>query len=67
MGSTHGGGFMWILWLVITGAIVLLIIALSKQTRNKRLSARDILDKRLANGEIDDAEYQQKKSMLDKD
>ena len=57
---------MWILWLVITAAIVLLIIGLSKPVRNNRPDAKAILDKRFANGEIDEAEYQQKKAILEK-
>lgn len=67
MGSTHGGGFMWILWLAITAAIVLLIIGLSKQARNNRPDAKDILDRRFANGEIDEAEYNRRKALLEKD
>ena len=66
MGSTHGGGFMWILWLVITAAIVLLIIGLSKRARTNRPDAKEILDRRLANGEIDEAEYNRRKTLLEK-
>jgi len=66
MGSTHGGGFMWILWLVITAAVVLLIIGLSKQTRANRPDAKAILDRRFARGEIDDAEYNRRKALLEK-
>jgi len=58
---------MWILWLTITAAIVLLIIGLSKQVRNKRPSAEEILQQRFARGEIDEAEFNKKKSMLEKD
>ena len=58
---------MWILWLVITAAIILLIIGLSKQVRNNRPDAKAILDKRFAIGEIDEAEYQQKKAALGKE
>jgi len=66
MVSTHGGGFMWILWLVITVAIVFLIIGLSKQARANRLGAKEILDRRFANGEIDEAEYNRRKALLEK-
>jgi len=61
----HEGGFMWVLWLVITAGIVLLIIGLSKNVRNKQLSADEILDRRYANGEIDEAEYKKKKALLE--
>ena len=65
MDEMHGGGFMWVLWLVITGVIILLIIGLSKNVRNNRLSAKEILDRRYAAGEIDEAEYNKKKAMLE--
>lgn len=58
---------MWILWLSITAAIVLLIVVLSKQVRNKRPSAEEILQQRFARGEIDEAEFNKRKSMLEKD
>ena len=56
---------MWILWLLITGGIILLIIGLSKNVRNNQLSARDVLDKRYAAGEVNEAEYNKKKAMLE--
>jgi len=55
---------MWILWLTITAAIVLLIVVLSKQVRNKRPSAEQILEQRFARGEIDEVEFNKKKSAL---
>ena len=65
MDHMNGGGFMWLLWLLITGGIILLMIALSKNVRNNQLSAREILDQRYAKGEIDEAEYQAKKKLLE--
>ena len=65
MDNMGGGGFMWVLWLIITGGIILLMIALSKNVRNNQLSAREILDQRYARGEIDETEYQAKKKLLE--
>lgn len=56
---------MWILWLLITGGIILLIIGLSKKVRNNQLSAQDVLDRRHAAGEIDESEYNKKKALLE--
>lgn len=55
---------MWILWLVITGVIILLIVGLSINTRAKQPSALDILDRRFASGEITEQEYNEKKALL---
>ena len=65
MNEIYIGGIMWILWLLITGGIILLIIGLSKNVRNNQLSARDVLDKRYAAGEVNEAEYNKKKAMLE--
>ncbi len=55
-------GFGWI------GLILLLVVLVYfvkyTQNKNKEPSARDILDKRYANGEIDDEEYKRMKDNL---
>lgn len=38
---------------------------LSKNVAKNRLSAREILDLRYANGEIDEAEYNKRKQLLE--
>lgn len=59
----HGGmGFFWLVPLLVIFALVYMV------NGNKRddLSARDILDKRYASGEIDEEEYKQKRDELKK-
>jgi len=58
---------MWVLWLVITAAIILLIVGLSRQVRNNRPTAEQILQQRFARGEIDEAEFNKRKAMLEKE
>ena len=55
---------MWLLWLTITAVIILLIVGLSKQVRSKRPTAEQILQQRFARGEIDEVEFNKKKSAL---
>jgi len=62
-----GGGFMWLFWVLIILAIVMLIKAggsgASPDTRSE--SPLEILKKRYANGEIDDEEFQRRKKELE--
>jgi putative membrane protein len=57
----HGFG-MWIGWFV--PVLILLIIFYMFQNKSDTLSAKDILDKRYANGEIDDEEYKTKRDAI---
>ena len=56
-----GGGFMWIFWLLILGIIVALVRQLIRSgiggNNSKNDSPADILQRRLASGEIDQDEY----------
>lgn len=52
-------------WLVPIILIVLLMYYLNSDKKDDS-SARDILDKRYANGEIDDNEYKKKRDILEK-
>lgn len=57
---------MFLLWLGISTAIIVLIVVLSKNVRNKQMTPLKKLQMRFANGEIDEAEFNQKKSVLEK-
>ncbi len=65
-GGQHwfGGGFMWILWIVLIAAIFwgAKIMSSSKNKKpDNQKSALDILNDRYANGEIDKKEFEQKR------
>lgn len=62
--TTHGFG-MGIGWLTVLLLIVALIYFLNGNNKENS-SAIDILDKRYANGEIDEEEYKTKKENLKK-
>lgn len=62
-----GGGFMWLFWMV--GLVVLiwalkLIIQGETERRSEGNSPLKILEERLAKGDIDQEEYEQKKRIL---
>lgn len=58
MGMGYGVG--WLVPLLLIATLIYFV------TRNKKndLSARDVLDKRYANGEIDEDEYKRKRDEL---
>ncbi|MDO8454402.1 MAG: SHOCT domain-containing protein [Sulfurimonas sp.] len=57
----HGFG-MWIGWFI--PVLIIFIIFYMFQNKDDNLSAKDILDKRYANGEIDDEEYKKKRDAI---
>lgn len=62
----HGWGFgMGIGWLIPLLFIVILV-SFIKENKKESESARDILDKRYARGEIDEKEYKTKRADLEK-
>lgn len=62
----HGWGFgMGIGWLIPLLFIVILVSYI-KENKKDSESARDILDKRYARGEIDEKEYKTKRADLEK-
>ncbi|MBU0631497.1 SHOCT domain-containing protein [bacterium] len=62
-----GWGFtMGLGWLVFILLIVGAVYFINNSTKNDESSAMDILDKRYANGEIDEEEYTRKKENLSK-
>ena len=63
-----GDGFMWIFWIVLVVVIALLLKQIAGSTnKSKEQDALEVLKQRYAKGEVDEAEYQKKKSMLEKD
>ncbi|MCL7751899.1 SHOCT domain-containing protein [Guyparkeria hydrothermalis] len=61
-----GGGFMWIIWVLLIGVVVWLLFAISRQDRSlESPSPKEILDRRYARGEIDDETYERMKKELD--
>jgi putative membrane protein len=66
-GMGYGGGFMWLFWILLIVAIVWAVKAFTGS--NDRGSKRDktaleILQERYARGEIDQAEFEQKRKDL---
>jgi len=61
------GGFMWLFWLALIGVIVWLVqVAASSRQGSDRcdLSPLQILERRFANGEIDEAEFERRRRVL---
>jgi putative membrane protein len=65
-GAGFGGGFMWIFWILIIFAIVMLIRAAGSNSNSgeHRETPLEILEKRYARGEIDDEEFAHRKQEL---
>lgn len=65
--SFFGGGFMWLFWILIIVAIVLLIRSFvgNNSAHTPPDSAMDILKKRFARGEIDEEEFEKRRSKLE--
>lgn len=61
-----GGGFMWIFWILIIVAIIFLFKAgdSDRGSDGKHETPLEILEKRYANGEIDDEEFRRRKKEL---
>lgn len=63
------GGFMWIFWLLVIAAVILVIISAvnsNSQARNENEeSPLEILKRRYAKGEIDEDEYIQRRKGLE--
>lgn len=67
-GHFFGGGFMWILWLVITVGVFFLIQNIVKgrgQNSYDNETPMDILNKRYARGEIEEEEYNRRRKDLE--
>jgi putative membrane protein len=62
-----GGGFMWIFWILLILITVFLIRSIISNGPSSRPpeSPKDILKRRLANGEISKEEYKQLKNEIE--
>ncbi len=63
-GWSYMMGFGWIGLILLL--VLLVYVVKSTQNKNKEPSAKDILDKRYASGEISDEEYVRMKENLEK-
>ena len=66
MGGMHG--LWWFFWLVLIGVLVFYGWGSpSEKRRHPRESPLDVLQRRLASGEIAAEQYEQRKALLDRD
>ena len=67
IGMEFGGSFMWLFWIVSIFLIVWavkLAVGIGSRQEERGRSALDILKERYAKGEIDQAEFEQKRETL---
>ena len=69
-GMWFGGGFMWIFWILLIVVIVWVIKAATdsgtgNNNSHSEESPLEILKKRYARGEIDEAEYERRRKELE--
>jgi putative membrane protein len=68
MGSGYGGGFMWLIVLVLVGVVIYFLFQVSKSKGSDGSiieTPLDMLKKRYAKGEIDKEEFDRKKKDLE--
>lgn len=70
-GLFFGGGLMWVVWLVLIVGLLYVVKVIVSGSSSENISTNkespiDILDKRLARGEIDIDEYKRRKDELEK-
>ena len=67
-GFGFGGGFMWLLWIAIAVLVVWLVKAgvASNHRPDQDKTPLQILEERLARGEIDEQEFERKRRLLNK-
>jgi putative membrane protein len=65
----HGGGFMWVFWILIIVGIFFLVQNMmrgnSEQSSTNKESPLEILKKRYARGEIEEEEYERRRKELE--
>lgn len=60
--------FWWVFWIILmVGGMSLFEPVSRSQSRNRKSSPLEILQKRYANGELSDDEYEKKKFRLERD
>lgn len=67
-GMFFGGGYMWILWLILLVVVVYVLkdLVVGNSGRSSEDDALEILRQRYARGEIDEQEFEQRKQELQK-
>ncbi len=66
MGFGHGGGYVWIILVILAGVVVYLIMQSKKsQADGDAEKPLDILKKRFARGEITEEQYEEMKKKLE--
>jgi len=68
MGYGYGGGFMWLIVLILVGVVIYFLLQVSKSKGSDGSiieTPLDILKKRYAKGEIDKEEFDRKKKDLE--
>jgi len=68
MGYGYGGGFMWLIGLVLVGAVIYFLLKASKSKGSNGSvmeTPLDILKKRYAKGAIDKEEFDRRKKDLE--
>ncbi|MBU0991534.1 MAG: SHOCT domain-containing protein [Proteobacteria bacterium] len=68
MGCSYGGGFMWLIVLILAGVAIYYLVPILKSKGFDGLrieTSLDILKKRYAKGEIDKEEFDRKKNDLE--
>ena len=68
MGYGYGGGFMWLILLILVGVVIYFLIQTSKSKVSDGSTMEttlDILKKRYAKGEIDKGEFDRMKNDLE--
>ena len=66
MGGMHG--LWWLFWLVLIGVLVFYTWGRpGEQRRRPRETPHEALHRRLANGEINPEQYEERKALLDRD
>ena len=63
-GMGIGGGFMWLIWIVLILVVAWAFGGLRNWREPGEKSPRELLDQRFARGEIDEAEYRKRREIL---
>jgi putative membrane protein len=63
-GMGFGGGFMWLIWIGLILAIVWGISGWRTGDKQRTRTPRELLDERYARGDIDEDDYQKRRTTL---